>query len=468
MSSQRPEPRPIGDTREITIVGAGLAGSLAAVYLAQLGFRVEVFERWSDPRRDDVPAGRSINLALAERGIHALAGVGLHHRVARFALPMRGRMVHDARGVNLQPYGQSDDEVIYSVHRARLNCALLDAAEATKRVRIHFSQELVDLDLDSGQATFHDHASDRRYARPVLPIIGADGVGSPVRAAIERHGDFKSDIRFLDHSYRELTIPPTPDGGFRMAPEALHVWPRGGHMMIALPNEDRSFTATLFMPSEGDRSFAETATYDDFVAFVQAEFPDAVPHLTQLPEDFEEHPVGVLGTIRCPRWHIDGRAVLIGDAAHAIVPFHGQGMNCGFEDCEALARIIGAHRRWEDAFADFEADRKPNANAIADMALENYIEMRSSVSDDRYLLMRTLALELERRHPERFVPRYALVMFRRIPYAAAQKRGEVNRAILRQLTRDAGSLDDIDFEAASRLVEDRLTVLERVGQSVLG
>ncbi len=446
----------IRSTESITVIGAGLTGSLLAVYLARLGFQVEVFERWPDPRRDDVPAGRSINLALAERGIHALAGVGLHHRVARFCLPMRGRLVHDDRGVNLHPYGQSSDEVIYSVHRERLNLSLIDAAEATKRVRVHFGQSLEAIDFDTGIATFRDHASNRPYERPARPIIGADGAGSAIRGAIEAYLGFRSDSDLLDHGYRELTLPPTDDGGFRLDPEGLHIWPRGELMMIALPNTDGSFTATLFMPKDGAPSFSSLEDLDDFRQFIHTTFPDAAPHLTELAEDLHEHPVGILGTIRCPHWHVDGRALVVGDAAHAIVPFHGQGMNCGFEDCEALGRIIAASETWPQAFAAFDAERRRNADAIADMALENYLEMRSSVSDERYLLQRSLALELERRFPERFVPRYSLVMFRRVPYADAKARGIVNREILVALTEKATSLDEIDYDEAGRLIAARL------------
>ncbi|MDX1570471.1 MAG: NAD(P)/FAD-dependent oxidoreductase [Xanthomonadales bacterium] len=449
----------IADTGTVTIAGAGLAGSLLAVYLARRGFRVEVFERWGDPRKQDVPAGRSINLALAERGIHALRQVGLHHRVGQFALPMRGRMVHDLEGdVSLQPYGQRAGEVIYSVHRARLNLALIEAAEATDRVRIHFNQEIESIDFEAGTATFRDQASDRQYDRPVFPLVGADGAGSVVRTMLERHLDFEATSDLLDHGYRELTIPPA-DEGFRMDPEALHIWPRGGYMMIALPNADRSFTVTLFMPNEGDPSFATLQDFPSFESFIRSRFPDTLDLLDQLETDFAENPVGVLGTIRCDHWHLDGRVAILGDAAHAVVPFHGQGMNCAFEDCAELDRIIGASTRWDEAFAAFEADRKPNANAIADMALENYVEMRASVVDPEYLLKRALALELERRHPTRFVPRYSLVMFRRIPYAQAQRRGRINAGILTELVQGRESVDEVDFDAAERLIEERLDPL---------
>ncbi|MDJ0655930.1 MAG: NAD(P)/FAD-dependent oxidoreductase [Xanthomonadales bacterium] len=444
----------IAATPTVTICGAGLAGSLMAIYLARRGFQVEVFERSGDPRKDQAPAGRSINLALAERGIDALRGVGLHHRVARFALPMRGRMVHglDSEPL-LQPYGQSDSEVIYSVHRARLNTALLDAAESTRRVRIHFSQELLELNLVSGMADFLDHASGRRYQRPVQPLIGADGAGSAVREALARHLEMEVDARLLDHGYLELTVPPGPGGRHMMDPAALHIWPRGNYMMIALPNADGSFTNTLFLASTGDPSFNSLDSFDRFHRFMAAQFPDAMASLSMLEQDYHENPVGIMGTIRCPHWHAGGEAVLIGDAAHALVPFHGQGMNCAFEDCAELDRCVAESATWDQAFSRFQRARRGNADAIADMALENYLEMRDAVLDPGYVLRRALEQELERRHPDQFVPRYSMVMFRRIPYALAQQRGRTNLEILRKLTSGVERLDDVDYVLASRLVQ---------------
>lgn len=450
----------VSDTSTVTIAGAGLAGSLMAILLARRGFNVEVFERWPDPRKDTVPAGRSINLALGERGWNALRIAGLDHRVSRFTLPMKGRMIHDPEGnVTLQPYGQKPSEVVHSVHRGRLNIALLDAAEQTRRVRIHFRQELKALDLARGVATFIDHPSSREYDREVVPIIGADGAGSPVRQAIEYHLGFTASSELLDHGYMEVTIPPA-NGEFALDPEGLHIWPRGGFMMIGLPNADRSFTGTLFLANEGDPSFERLKTYEQFREFFAEQFADAMPHLACLQDDFETNPVGVLGTIRCPHWHVGGDALVIGDAAHAIVPFHGQGMNCAFEDCVALDAIVDQATTWEVTFERLQAKRKANANAIADMALENYLEMRSDVIDPGYQLRRQLALELERRFPSRFIPRYSMVMFNNMDYVLAQQRGEINRRILRELTENTPSLDRIDFEYAKHLIDDQLSILE--------
>ncbi len=453
----------IGDTRTVTVIGGGLAGTLCAIYLARFGFDVEVFERNPDPRKDQSTAGRSINLALAERGISALRQMGLHHRIARIALPMRGRMIHDySGGQHLQPYGQNLSEVIYSIHRAELNRTLLDAAEGTKRVRVHFGQKLERLDFDGTEATFLDQSSGRRYQRPVFPMIACDGAGSRVRRSMERYAAFASDADLLDHGYRELTMP-AQHGEPVLANDALHIWPRNNYMMIALPNADHSFTTTLFMAKQnGARqraSFAALEQTADARSFFAEKFPDALSLLTGFDVDWDHNPIGVLGTVRCPQWHVGGKALLLGDAAHAIVPFHGQGMNAAFEDCPALLDCLREHRTWHEAFAAFQLARQPNTNAIADMALENYIEMRDSVIDPAYRLRRLLERELERRHPDHFVPRYSLVMFRRLPYSQAQARGRTNLEILKTLTQSASSLDEIDYQAADHLIQSKLDPL---------
>ncbi len=415
----------IRDTETITIGGAGLAGSLLALMLARQGFNVEVFERNPDPRVDDSVAGRSINLALSERGIHALRQVGLHHRVGKFALPMRGRMIHQPdQPPRLQPYGTVSSEVIYSVHRARLNIAMLDAAEASNRVRIHFNQSLKDIDFDNDSATFHDQVSDRSYQRQVFPLIATDGAGSVARLKLEHYVGFKADADLLDHGYQEFTTAPTGNGEHRIDPEALHIWPRGGFMMIALPNTDGSFTNTLFLANEGAReSFAALDTVEDYRQFFETQFADALPLLEDFNADAMNNPVGVLGTVRSPVWIATDKVALMGDAAHAVVPFHGQGMNCAFEDCVSMIECINESQTWTQAFIRYQHARRDNANAIADMALENYIEMRSAVVDQDYQLRRRIEQHLERQFDGHFMSRYALVMFTRVPYSEVYQRG---------------------------------------------
>lgn len=450
----------VGETRNISILGAGLAGALLATLLGQQGFRVQLFERRPDPRRQDVKGGRSINLALAARGRHALKRAALLEAADRFTLPMGGRMMHSEWGeLTRQAYGATEDEVIWSTHRDRLNCLLLDAAEQTGQVEIHFARTMTAIDWEQSMVHFED---DTRL--PFEVLIGADGAGSTLRRLMHEVADPGLGVSedLLDHGYLELTMPPTADGGFAMDPGALHIWPRGGFMMIALPNEDRSFTGTLFLPRAGDVSFDRLSDWTHQRDFFELHFPDAVPLLPRLREDFASHPLGLLGTVRCARWHLEGRALLLGDAAHAIVPFHGQGMNAAFEDCVALARLLEDRSlRWEEVFRRFEAQRKEQANAIADMALENYAVMRAAVRDPVFLLRKKLEHELERRHGDRFVPRYSLVMFHRGPYAEAYRRGEIQAAILDELLDGAGTLDEVDFEQAARLIRGRLDPLEQ-------
>jgi kynurenine 3-monooxygenase len=443
------------ETTKFCVVGAGPVGCLMSILLANRGFDVTVYERRADMRRVDIPAGRSINLALARRGINALEKVGLMNKVSEHLIPMRGRMIHDQAGnVSLQPYGNKAAELIYSVSRGELNKILMNAAESAG-VRIEFNQRCERVDLANNTLVLVDESNgevrEHRYDR----IIGADGGGSALRSAIATitGGEVKEEV--LRHGYKELTIPPGSGGEFLLDNNALHIWPRGGYMLIALPNPDGSFTATLFLPNEGEQSFASLQTEQAVETFFNLNFPDAVPMLADLTKHFFKNPTGMLGTIRCFPWRHQGDAVLIGDAAHAIVPFHGQGMNAGFEDCIALDECIERHGAdWSKVFAKFEAERKPNAEAIADMALENYVEMRDSVRDPKFLLKKELAWKLEELYPDSFIPRYSMVMFHLLPYAQAYRRGNIQASILEELTISAKSVDEIDFAQAERLIEE--------------
>jgi kynurenine 3-monooxygenase len=442
--------------RELTIVGAGLAGALLASLLARRGWQVDVFERRGDPRVVGYAGGRSINLALAERGLHALRQADADRAVLEKAVMMRGRMVHPLHGTpQLLRYGRDDSEVIWSVSRGELNILLLEEAEAAG-ARLHFDRRLHAVDFERRVATFvgegtHEHAFQA--------LVGADGAGSALRAAMGRCIDLGERTESLGHGYKELEIPPAKDGGFRLEPNALHIWPRGRYMCIALPNDERTFTVTLFLPNEGDPSFATVQSGEDAHRLFARDFPDAVPLIPALEEDFESNPTGTLATLYLDRWHLDGRAVLIGDAAHAMVPFHGQGMNCAFEDCVALARHLDAADDLAMAFARFEAERMPNARAIQAMALENYLEMRERVDDADFLLQRELERLLAERHPDRFVPRYTMVTFRRLPYATAFERGQAQRALLVEATQGRTSLDGLDWTWLDAEVERRLPPL---------
>ena len=444
------------EARNITIVGAGLAGALLATLLARRGWQVDVFERRGDPRVSGYAGGRSINLALAERGLHALRNADADGAVLDRAVMMRGRMVHPLHGEpQLQRYGRDDSEVIWSVSRGELNITLLDAAEAAG-ARLHFDRRLDHVDFDQGIAHF---IGDGPHPYPFKALVGADGAGSTLRAEIGKRIDLGERTESLGHGYKELEIPPTRSGDFSIEPNALHIWPRGNYMCIALPNDERTFTVTLFLPSAGDPSFATVTTGEEARALFERDFPDALPLIPELEADFEDNPTGTLATLYLDRWHLDGRAVLLGDAAHAMVPFHGQGMNCAFEDCVALASQLDTQPDLQAAFAAFEDERRPNAQAIQAMALENYLEMRARVDDADFLLQRALERQLAERHPDRFVPRYAMVTFRRLPYATAFERGRVQRELLVEATRGREALDGIDWDWLDTEVAKRLPPL---------
>lgn len=444
----------------LTLVGAGLAGALLATLLARRGWSVDVFEKRPDPRSRGYEGGRSINLALAERGLHALRLAGLQDAVMAQAVMMRGRMVHPLGGQSqLLRYGRDDSEVIWSVHRGRLNVAMLDAAEAAG-ARLHFNQRLESVDFDARRARFtNDHDRVHRD-HDFAVLLGCDGAGSGLRAAMAPHVALGEAFEPLGHGYKELEIPPAADGGFRIEGNALHIWPRGGYMCIALPNTERTFTVTLFLPNEGEPSFATLPDVHAARALFERDFADALPLVPDFDADWTNNPTGGLGTLRLQNWRLDDRAVLLGDAAHAMVPFHGQGMNCAFEDCVALDRHIGEAAGFGAAFEAFEAERRPNAEAIQAMALENYVEMRDRVDDADFLLQRALERVLAERHPGRFVPRYSMVSFLRTPYATAFERGKVQRSILVEATRGLVRVDEVDLAAADAAVLARLAPLE--------
>lgn len=443
------------------MIGAGLAGSLLAILLARQGWRITVYERRGDPRIADYESGRSINLALAERGRNALRQAGVEEAVMAKAVMMRGRMVHPRNGApELQRYGRDDSEVIWSVHRAELNVTLLQLAEEAG-ARFHFHRRLHTVDFDAGYARFIDDRDDSPHDIHFdTPLIGADGAGSALRAAMNRKSLLGERTEFLDHSYKELEIPPHGDGSFQIEPNALHIWPRGRYMCIALPNDEGTFTVTLFLPNEGEPSFANVRSGAEAQALFQREFADAVPLIPDLRRDWEQHPPGLLGTLYLDRWHLDGKAVLIGDAAHAMVPFHGQGMNCAFEDCVFLADALAANTDTAQAFALFERERKPNAAAIQQMALDNYIEMRDQVADPAFLLQRELEQALQARWPTRFVPHYTMVTFLHTPYAVALERTRIQQRILADATAGHTTLEQMDWAALERIVHEQLPVLE--------
>jgi kynurenine 3-monooxygenase len=444
---------------KITLIGAGLAGCLLAIYLARRGFSVQVFERRPDMRKHAIPAGRSINLSLSTRGIHALQEVELYGKLEAHLVAMPGRMIHGEKSELLyQPYGGDPSAVHYSVGRVILNKLLLDAAESAG-AELFFEAGCAGLDFGNGRLFLGNEKDGTTQGQTFDTVIAMDGAGSVVRHAMIEQRHIQGSDEDLAHGYKELTIPARPNGACQLEKNALHIWPRGGFMLIALPNTDGSFTCTLFLPYAGPLSFETLRDEKSVLNFFETEFPDALPLIPSLSHDFLAHPTGTLGTVRCFPWHVGGKALLLGDAAHAVVPFHGQGMNCAFEDCAVFNQLLDKHQDWKSLYLAFEASRKPNAEAIADMALENYIEMRDAVRDSKFHLCKKIEWLLEARHPQRFISRYAMVMFHRIPYLIAQARGEIQSAILGQLSASIDRVEDVDLELADKLIVEKLTPL---------
>ena len=439
------------------LAGAGLVGSLLAVFLARRGRAVELFERRPDMRREQISAGRSINLAISVRGLHALAQVGLEQEALAHAIPMLGRMIHARDGsLAFQAYGKDDTQCIRSISRGLLNRMLLDAAERTGRVRLSFRRRVVGLALDRRELTVE--GEDGRTERVDGAVVyGTDGAGSAVRRAVVEARGGTSHEMLLAHGYKELTLPAGPDGSWRLERNALHIWPRGDFMLIALPNEDGSFTCTLFLAFEGAQSFATLEPPGAVRAFFRAQFGDVEPMLPDLEAQFGGNPTGSMVTVKCSAWHSGGGALLLGDAAHAIVPFFGQGMNCGFEDCVVLDGLEAEGGPREEIFARFEQLRRPNTDAIADMAVENFVEMRASTADPRFLLEKAIEKRLLAELPAEFVSRYALVTFSRAPYRVAYDAGRIASDIVSELAEGVSSAAEVDLGQARELVAARLT-----------
>jgi kynurenine 3-monooxygenase len=446
--------------RRYTVIGAGPVGALMALMLANRGRSVRLIERRPDPRTSPPERGRSINLAMAARGMLALERAGLAGRVTPALMPMPGRMVHDATGTpQFLRYGQNDHEVIYALSRERLNRILIDAAAECPGIELRFSTRCLDVDVAAGTVALRDEHDGRDYSESFDMLLGADGAGSAVRTALVARDLVQAQEQPLDHDYKELIVPaakPPGDGSpgqYAFEPRALHIWPRGGYMLIALPNTDATFTATLFLSREGDPGFGRLRSDTAVTRFFDAQFPDAARAIPDLARQFAAHPQGRLGTLYCQRWQVDGRLLLIGDAAHAIVPFHGQGLNCGFEDCRLLDRLLcdpeadEPHLR-RALLEQFERERRADTDAIAAMALENYQEMRDTVRSPEFLRRQALAATLERNFPGRFIPRYSMVMFHpEIAYSEAQRRGIAQQRVLDTL------LSRAEPEGAEALLE---------------
>jgi kynurenine 3-monooxygenase len=412
-------------------------------------------------RRVRMSAGRSINLALSTRGIHALKQAGLWERMRDIIIPMKGRMMHSMAGeLTFQPYGKNETEVINSISRAELNIALINAAEE-QGATIHFSERCTGYDLKTGAIRVRNEETGEDAIRETGVVIGCDGSASSIRAEMFKLSRFNFSQQYLDYGYKELTIPAGSDGKHLLETHALHIWPRGNYMLISLPNIDGTFACILFLPFEGADGFAGLTTQAEVMQFFESRFPDAVSLMPQLADNYFANPTGAMVTIKCSPWHVQGRALLLGDAVHAIVPFFGQGINCGFEDCTCLVDLLDRHGAdWARVCREFEKERKVNTDAIADMAIENFTEMRDRVADSRFLFRKKVELALEAKYPQLFVPKYAMVTFHRIPYSVALNRGAVQDRILAELCESIERVEDLDWDNAGQLIRRDLTPLE--------
>ena len=410
---------------KFVLIGSGLAGGLLAAYFGRRGYEVDLYERRADPREGNTIGGRSINLALSTRGIHALEQLGIADEVLRHAIPMRGRMIHDRSGeLHFSPYDRDPNKHINSIGRAALNTTVIEAALRSPNVRVHFNHRCGEVDLESATAQLVNPSTSQPLHVSGDAVIGVDGAFSAVRQSMQKRlPGFQYDESYLAHGYKELTIPPAAEGGWRMEKEALHIWPRKSFMMIALPNPDGSFTCTLFWEFAGPRSFESTKTDENVRRFFDEEFPDAVPLMPDLLEEFRENPTGSLVTIRCAPWFYRDKIALVGDAAHAVVPFYGQGMNAAFEDCVVLDECMAEFpRNRQRAFAEYFLRRKENADALAALAVHNFIEMRDKTASKTFRAKKRLDHALEGLLPGIYLPLYAMVTFTRIPYAEAARR----------------------------------------------
>lgn len=442
--------------KNITILGAGLVGSLLAIYLSDRGYKVEVYERRADPRKKGYIGGRSINLALSDRGWQALTKAGIEQKIKDIAIPMRGRMMHDVKSnLTFQPYGK-DGQAIYSVSRALLNIELINHAENQANVTFHFNQKCIEVDLDKKVITLENiengEANSEIYAVSADFIFGSDGAFSPVRLAMQKTDRFNYSQTYIDYGYKELTIPAAADGTYLLEKNALHIWPRGNFMLIALPNTDGSFTCTLFFPYEGEPSFATLNTDSEVLTFLQMQFPDIISLIPNITKEFATNPTSSLVMVKANPWVYRSDAALIGDAAHAIVPFYGQGMNAGFEDCYVLNEILEKNEdNWEISLQEYQESRRPDADAICELALNNFIEMRDLVGDPQFLLRKKIEAKINELYPEKWIPLYSMVTFSpKIRYSEALAIGKKQDKIMAEVMQIPDIQDtwqELDFEA---------------------
>jgi kynurenine 3-monooxygenase len=451
--------------KNVTVIGAGLVGSLLSIYLSKRGYKLKIYERRADMRKENLIAGRSINLALSDRGIKALEEVGLMDEIRKICIPMHGRFMHNADGSTAyQPYGK-EGQYINSVSRGELNCRLMDLAEENG-VQIIFNEKCNSVDWKTNEIDFEKTNSPQSERVKADLIFGSDGAYSAARLTHQlQHDRFQYSQYFIDFGYKELNIPagengdlPTGQAGFLLEKNALHIWPRGNYMMIALPNIDGSFTCTLFFPFEGETSFASLDTKEKVRSFFENTFADAAPIMPTLEEDFFTNPTSSLITVKCYPWIRDDKFALIGDAAHAMVPFFGQGMNCGFEDCSVLNGLIDKHaENWTNILSEYQHLRKPDADAICDLALNNFVEMRDKVADPKFLLQKKIEAAFSKKYPGKWIPLYSQVTFSpQIRYSEALIKGQEQESIMQQIMAIPDIENNWQDEAIEKLILEKI------------
>ena len=443
----------------VTLIGSGLVGSLLGIFLAKRGYDVEILERRSDPRREKVNSGRSINLALSRRGLNALSQMGLEQAVLDQAIPMYGRMIHPVSGgTTFQRYGKNDSEFISSISRSNLNNLLMASAEETGQVKFCFQQEVTGIDFNRKSLQLFDKSTGETRDHCYQRVVGTDGANSAIREALSAMPNTCSTVEKLDYGYKELTLPSTFQGDFALDENALHIWPRGNFMMIALPNLDRTFTCTLFLAHNGDPSFNDLQTPEQVKEFFVRNFPDIAPQMRSLRKEFADNPTGHMTTVKTDRWHFGDDVLILGDAAHAIVPFFGQGMNCGFEDCFEFDKMLKeSGDDWANVLPRIAANRKLNADAIAAMAIENFVEMRDKVSDPRFVLVKEVENLLQKEFPDEYVSRYQLVSFSPVSYAFAHEVGKIQEKMLEELCAKIERPEHVDLERAGQWIRSVFT-----------
>lgn len=447
--------------KKVTIIGAGLAGTLLSLYLARRGYNITLFESRGDLRKEGMDSGRSINLALSCRGITGLSAIGLMDKVEKIIVPMRARAIHEESGeVVFQPFGRHKDEYINAILRSNLNALLLDEAQKSPNIVLHFNSKLTSIDLRSNQILYESKEGSQKHSYDHL--IGADGAASAVRESLKEQGVLSYERNFLSLGYKELSI--SREHGTGLAREHLHLWPRASFLLLGNPNVDDSITGSLFLPHKGKNSFEELTDELKLSAFFNNHFADVSAAMPNLTEEFFSNPIGNMSTVKCSTWYYDSKCLLIADAAHGIIPFFGQGMNSAFEDCRILNELLDKNKdNWEKTIPAFYQSRLPNVEAVAAMSMDNYREIQKDITDPKFNLKKQIEHELMKRYPKDYVSKHVMVMFTNTPYATAYAHGKVQNEFLNKISAQAESIDEVDWKQVDKLMSEYAKNLASLG-----